>query len=372
MRLANRDARAALAVLVRLDVFQLSAVVRGLLRDPVVVAGIAGVAAAFVVAAWRFSLAARSAPDSAQIFVAVGAALAFGLVHAGLRGSPAESVARGPFGPLLLAPGVSRVWLVLRAAACLIPVILLAGVGALGAGPDTALALAASALGGLAVAAVVHLGVRPSPRSQRSDRRRVRLARSIGVRGGRAHPLAIVTWAYLRRRIAGVPVYLLVAGCFALAGGAGVIARTNSNADTASAVVLVLSIPALQRLAQVDARLIQLLGHEPIGLARQLAHVLGPVGIGATGLAFAAIAAGIGADRALALALAGGLGLALYLTYSVLHALVRSRTVAAAAASMDFGASVALPLLTPWAVIWPLVRLPMLVRAARRRRWLQK
>jgi hypothetical protein len=371
LRLANRDARASLGVLVRLDVLQLRAIVRGLLREPVAVAGIAGIAAAFVATSWRFSLAARSAPASAPIFVAVGAALAFGFVHAGLRGGPAESVARGPFGPLLL-PGVSAAWLALRAVACLVPFVLLASLGALVAGPRTALTLAASALGGLAVAAVAHLGVRRSPRPQSRDHRRVRASQSIGVRGGRADPLLIVTWAYLRRRMGRVPVYLLVAGCFALASAAAAIARTNSNADTASAVVLGLSVPALQMLARVDARLIQLLGHEPISLTRLLGRLLGFVGIGVTGLALAALAASIGLDRAAALALVGGLGLALYLTHGVLHALVRRHTVAAAAASLDFGASVALPLITPWAAIWPLVRLPMLVRAARRRRWLQK
>ncbi len=146
--------------------------------------------------------------------------------------------------------------------ACLAPFILLASVGALGVGLETGLALAASALGGVVAAAAVHLLVRRSPRSTSRDRRTLRTRRSIGGRGRRAHTRVLVTWAHLRRSAAGVPVYVLVAGCFALAGGAGVIARHNANSDVASTAIFMLSVPALQLLAQADARLVQLLGHE--------------------------------------------------------------------------------------------------------------
>jgi hypothetical protein len=364
-------AAGGLATLVRLDLANGRAFLRGAGRDPIFI-GAAAIALAAVVFGFRKLLALPADPQLRQQVVTLGFAYLVTSFYAWNSQGHLQRLTAGPFQPLVAGPRPQAVWLTCRSVAFTSLILVLAAVAAFTLDVKMALTFLAQALLGLAIGALA-VGAIGSVLSLASSGRGhgKRVAEHAGPPQAVLTPTSLMlTWAHLRRRAGPAPIYVLAAILLVLGGAAGGLANHNSGPTVGVAVVMAFCAAAAWLIADVDLTLVRLLAHEPIGVVRMASMLIGPALVVMFGSLAAAFSAGVGFSLALIVTTLIVMAVLLYVLLLVLNGLVLSPPAARVAAMVDISLAAALPLMAGvWGEAWIIGRLFMLILAARRLRW---
>ncbi|HWA61581.1 MAG TPA: hypothetical protein VG939_09405 [Caulobacteraceae bacterium] len=356
------------ATLLRLELLRVRAFWRFATRDVVFdLCVLAGLAFAYGALLREYSLLGH-APVALRLFLSAGAGgLLVFAVHAGPGSRARERLMAGPFHALVARRRRLDLWMAVRAVAGAAAVCALIATGLATVDAAAAVAFLVASIAGAAVAGAVVL-LRPAGRSGEGGASGSRPRR----RSGGGHPaLVIARAAFLRGRIpAGfVGLVLVVVG-----GAAGFLAARNNGAPELGLFVAAGAALAAGALMFPAGRLPGLLGQEPGSLGRlYLWLYAGPLAMAAAGGAAGGALAGLGPAGALETALTAAVGLAVVSWFFFLHRLIRSERHARLSAGLEFaGAAFLATDEVSLAPLWLAARGLVLVRAARRRRWLDR
>jgi hypothetical protein len=362
--------RTDLSVLFALERIKLARFWQVARRDRLFLIG-AGLLVLFVIFGerWNFqTLAAWPAWKLAAADLALSA-LAMWTSLTGYAERGAQMLAAGPFQPLVATKTRLRLWLIVRAGW---PVLLLAAVSSLVmlivradlAGPMFGLAIVGAAgCAALVLAWPAREGlVRPPA------------AASKPVRAWSPRPWLMLAGVAARRRLFGLPVWLVTPVVAALGWLAAPLAARNNadaaiGADFAAAAALLCAAPLLP-----GPRLIQALGRQPVGLAALYAWLFAPPALFALAVAgLGAVLCGAGPFLIFMVALSAGAGVAGFGAGLFLHSLSRSAINAPLALTAEaIGIWLFIEYMSGLLPAWIALRLYLQARAARRLRWQER
>lgn len=361
----------ALQTLIRLDLANARAFLRGAGRDPVFMLAVVLAFAAGVMG-FRRLLAVEVDPGLRQIIVTLGFAYLVASFYAWNSQGHLQRLTAGPFQPLVVRPRAQAVWLTFRSVTFTLVFVILAVIAALSLDPATTPSFVGQALLGLVFGAVAVATIGSVLSLAGGARQAGRVAEGAeGVKYTSLEPASLMlTWAHLRRRIGPAPIFVLAAVLLATAGAGGALANQNNGPTAGAGVVLAFSVAAAWLLVDIDLNVVRQLGHEPIGLVRLCSMFVGPALVVMIGALAAAFAAGLGLKFALVIATLMVMAVLVYVLLLILNGLVLSPPAARMAASVDVALAVGLPLMAGvWGEFWIIGRIFMLILAAGRLRW---
>lgn len=309
--------------------------------------------------------AARPGPLAALGLSAAFGITAFGIAYASRRHRSA-ALAEGPFFALVAEPNALSQWLVARSSAQAVAASVVLGAVVTMIGPLQGVATCAAALVGVAGGAVVALAApTPVPSTTTAVPRDLRSRRP-----GPAWMLPALVTVRVGRRSAAV----LAISATALGATATAFAVRN-NEGPAFGYALAVSAASLTGAALLPrGRLPAFLGREPVGLFALYARLCWPVlaASAASGITCGLIG-GLGVAGALETSIGAFTVLLVFSWFVFLHRMIRSERNTPLSVTMEVAcAAIMAAVQLSLGPIWLGARGLILIRAAQRRRWLDR
>ena len=316
--------------------------------------------------AWHL---AHGQPALTLALIGVGFGVLFcAQVHPGPNSKLRQDLTNGPFHMLVCAPGVMDRWILTRdAAICGVALTIMAIVLATFS-PLFGLAFWLTAsLGAAGYAAFSTL--RPAPRPAQTPK--TRLAREAVPH---RHRSPLITVALSAQRRGPVPTWIIAAGLVALSAAAGALAAANNHAPVIGQYIAGAGAFLTGALMLPGGRLPGILGQQPLSFLRLYGWLYAaPLTMAALGGFVGGLIVGLGPVGALETASISLVGLFVLGWMHFLTRMIRSERNTPLSTSLEFIGSLMMAAVeNSLAPLFILARGVILVRAARRRRWLDR
>jgi hypothetical protein len=314
-----------------------------------------------------FVMALHGTPPMRLLLAGVSGPLLYLIAYSGAGARARERLRAGPFQLLVSAPGRMMRWMALRAYGYFLALGL--ALAAILASLDPVAApifLAVVSLTGAAVAVAAAFRPEPRPAPLRTP------AATATPRLALRYPVAILAaWTLRRGR---VPAWVIAVGLTVLAGAASRLAVENNHAPAIGYAIGAIAAVAAGMSVFPGGAVPGLLGRQPLRLLTlYLWLYAAPLTTGLLAGVGAGLIGGLGPLIGLQVGVTAATGLVILSWFAFLHQLIRSQRQARLATTLEmagaaFMASIELSL----APLWLLARGALLVRSARRRRWLDR